>query len=135
MKIVVSGSAGTGKTTLINYIAPTLNYPVIPDFADVVLQEMGYKSFKETSWDVSRQIRMEVLERKIQAESQEKIFISDKCVVNYLAYWLILSMVDATEEENDKFIKLTKKHAPIYDLVIIPPQRIRGVFTVETNRG
>lgn len=76
MKIVISGSAGTGKTTLARYISPVLGYPLIPDFADVVLNEKGYKSFKDATFEEGRKIRMETLERKVEAELKTKSFIS-----------------------------------------------------------
>lgn len=130
MKIVVSGSAGTGKTALVKHIAPTLEYPIIPDYADVVLNERGYKNFRETEYSEGREIRIEALERKVEAELKTPDFISDKGVAEYLGYWMLLCMREASEEENEKFIEITKNHLPTYDLVIIPPF---GRFKIEDN--
>jgi predicted ATPase len=132
MKIVVSGSAGTGKTTLVNHIAPTLGYEIIPEYADVVLKERGYKSFKEVSdYSEGRQIRIEALERKVKHEKETEDFISDKSVAEYFAYWLNLCSKEASKEQNDKFYKLTKNHIHTADLVIIPPF---GRFEIEDNK-
>jgi len=130
MKIVISGSAGIGKTTLANYISKGTGYPIIPDFADSVLKEKGYKSFKEVNAETSREIRLEALEKKVNVESITKEFISDKGVAEYLAYWMTLCMFDSTEEQNQAFLDITKKHISTYDLVIIPPF---GRFKIEDN--
>lgn len=123
MKIAVSGGGGTGKTTLINHIATTIRYPVLPDFMDIVLNEFGFKSPKELDDETSRKLRLLTLERKIKAEESEERFLSDKSVVDYHAYWLLLSAMGATEETNKKFYELTKEHVKIYDLIIIPSLR------------
>lgn len=133
MRIVVSGSAGTGKTTLVNRIAEAASLSVIPDFADSVLRESGYKSFKNVeNPEVMRQIRLEALYRKVDAESKVKDFVSDKSVVDYFAYWLNVAMHEASQEQNGIFLEKTSTHAKkTYDLVIIPPF---GRFNIEDNQ-
>jgi len=130
MRIVISGSAGIGKTTLSQYISSNLNYPLIPDFLDVILNERGYRRFREVNYEEGRQIRIEALERKIKAEFENPNFVSDKGVADYLAYWLISGMLNATNKENDRFFEATKDHIKIYDLVVIPPF---GRFKIKAN--
>lgn len=132
MKIVVSGSAGTGKTTLVKKIAEGTGFPIIRDFADTVLRERGYKNFKQVvNPSMMRQIRLQALFRKIQMENSMESFVSDKGVADYYAYWMNVAMHEASQKENDMFYEETKGHIKIYDLVIIPPF---GRFEIEDNK-
>lgn len=131
MKITVSGGGGIGKTTLINHIKDELEqYVVIPDYIDTILCERGLKSPREMDDKLAREIRLEALERKINAENESTNFLSDKSVGDYYAYWQIWTMNIATESEKRKFYDLVKEHVDTYDKVIIPPF---GRFKIEDN--
>lgn len=132
MKIVFSGSAGIGKTTFIDYLKPTLNYPIIPDFIDEEISKRGYKSWSEiNNKEERRDVRLKALDRKIIAEKENPHFLSDKGVVDYLAYWLIWDSLDASFKENKYFLNQAKEHTPIYQSVIIPHF---GKLKIENNK-
>ncbi len=131
MKIVISGSGGIGKTTLINHISSTLEYSVIPDYIDVILKEKGYRNLGEPDDNTRLKIRIEALERKIKAETESSNFISDKGVIDYLAYWMVRSIHRATKEQTDYFLENVFLHVDVYDKVIIPPF---GRFLIKNNK-
>ncbi len=132
MKIVFSGSAGIGKTTFIDYLKPTLNYPIIPDFIDEEISKRGYKSWSEiNNKEERRDVRLKALDRKILEEKENQNFLSDKGVVDYLAYWLIWDAFDARESENRYFLNQAKRASAIYELAVIPPF---GKLKIENNK-
>lgn len=130
MKIAVSGSAGIGKTSLIKYISPTLGYPIIDDFVDSELKKRGLNSPKELTDELARLVRFSALESKMNAEKSHESFLSDKSVVDYLAYWMTCTMQGAPKSETEEFFERAIKHSSIYDLIIIPPF---GRFRISDN--
>ena len=128
-KIAVSGGPSIGKSTLIKHLAPYLNYQIIPEMGDIVLSELGFNGYGSVPTDEQRrQIRIEMLNRKINLESSSEKFISDKSSVDYLAHWLIRALSNAPQDETDFYFQTVKKNSGIYDLVIIPPL---GKFKIE----
>src|SRR5262245_30674564 len=90
MRIGIVGHAGSGKSTLARDLSQALGIPLIPD---LVLQELqdqagkpSWRGIKDTR--IRRQIRLAALEKKIAAEAAAESFVSDKTVIDYLAYWL-----------------------------------------------
>lgn len=129
MKIVVSGSAGIGKTRLAKKLSDYLGIPYIPDCIDDNLNANGFSSWKDVkSKKKEREIRLTSLKQKIEKENKTESFVSDKGSIDYLAYWLILTSNYATEAENEEFLRLAKEHAQTYDKVIIP---VFGVYEAE----
>lgn len=121
-RIAISGGPSIGKTTLMNHLNSYLNYQIIPETGDVILNERGFSGYGSVPTDeMRREIRIEMLNRKIKMETSCEKFISDKSSVDYLAHWLIRAMQKAPQNENDFYFETVKKHSGIYDLVIIPP--------------
>jgi len=119
MRIVISGSSGIGKTTLSKALADSLGYQYVPDLIDHFLKDMGFKSwFDCASKETEKRIRFEALEEKIRLETQDDI-VSDKGIIDYLAYWLILCSDHATKLENTKFIDHVRAHISKYDKIVI----------------
>lgn len=110
MKLIISGSAGTGKTTLAKRISEHTGVAYIPDYVDVVLSEKRMKSPREMDDQLAVLIRKEAFERKIEHERREKIFVSDKGVVDYFAYWLIWTSNHASLENNKEFYSKVVEH-------------------------
>jgi adenylate kinase family enzyme len=124
MRIGVSGSAGTGKTTLCKALAEYLGVPFIPDTTEEALAEHGKKSWRGImDTRVRRQIRLDALDRKIKAETAADDFVSEKSVVDYLAYWLQNQAEFETKEQNQAVVDMVRAHLPRYTHRLFLPYR------------
>ncbi len=124
MRIGIVGAAGTGKTTLCRDLSEALGVPCIPDFVDEVLREHGKDSWRGVmDLRIRRTIRMTALERKIAAEAAAKSFVSDKTVIDYLAYWLQNQSEHEAKDQNLAVIDMVKAHIPRYDRCVFLPYR------------
>ena len=124
MRIGVSGSAGTGKTTLCKALAEHLGLPYIPDPTSDVLLEQGRKTWaglKDTR--ARKAIRLDVLDRKIKADMAAEAFVSEKTAIDYLAYWLQNQAEFETKEQNQSVVELVRGHLPRYTHRIFMPYR------------
>jgi len=124
MRIGILGAAGTGKTTLAKALATHLGAAYVTDFVPVVLREKGRDSWRGVS-DVKerRRIREEALRRKIVAEGEHEAFVSDKTVVDYLAYWLQNQSEHEDLTTNKAFVDKVKAAVARYDLIVALPYR------------
>ncbi len=120
MKIVVSGSAGTGKSTLVNKISPFLpNHIVLGDYTDEYLRERGFRTPKDLDQESAHRIRLKALQRKIYEGNRTPNFVSEKGAIDYLAYWISWTMNGLTDSQKHEFFDLARKHAQSQDLVVL----------------
>lgn len=135
MRIGIVGAAGTGKSTLTRELSHRLGMPLVPDFVPEVLKEHGKDSWKGVlDWKLRRAIRMEALRRKIAAEAQHERFVSDKTVVDYLAYWLQNQAEKEDRDQNLEFIDLVRTGADRYDCCVYLPYRPQVDFAHGRNQ-
>jgi adenylate kinase family enzyme len=135
MRIGISGAAGTGKTTLAQNLAAKLGLPLIPDFVEEVLREHGKDSWRGINdTRIRHTIRMTALERKIAAEREAEAFVSDKTVVDYLAYWLLNQMEFETKEQNAAVVELVRPHVARYTHRLVLPYRAEVDFATGRNQ-
>jgi len=119
MRIGIVGAAGTGKTTLAKALASHLGSHYVPDHVLNVLRESGRDSWKGVSDPRDRRrIREEALRRKRVAEGEHEAFVSDKTVVDYLAYWLQNQSEHEERHVNLAFVEQCKEGAAIYDVLV-----------------
>ncbi len=138
MRIALSGAAGTGKTRIAHSISEQLGLPYIPDVIDSLLNERGWKSWKdlyaregeENGKTIERLLRLEALNKKIAEERSHDSYVSDKTVIDYLAYWMAHTARHASPEENETFIGAAREHAQTYDRILVPAF---DVFELEDN--
>ena len=124
MRIGIVGAAGTGKTTLAKALADHLGSEYLPDTVIGVLRELGRDSWRGVS-DVKqrRRVREDALRRKIAAEAEHAAFVSDKTVVDYLAYWLQNQSEHEDAATNTRFVADCRAAAARYDLLVYLPYR------------
>ncbi len=134
MRIAVVGSAGTGKTTLAKALAGHLACPFIPDTVQQVLRERGRDSWRGVEAGDRRKIREEALQRKLRLEAEADAFVSDKCAVDYLAYWLQNQSELEQRHVNDAFLEQCKEGAKRYDLLVFLPYRDEVEYAVGRNQ-
>lgn len=134
MRIGIIGAAGTGKTTLAKALASHLGATYIPDLVITVLRERGRDSWKGVN-DVAdrRKIREDALRRKVSAESGEAKFVSDKTVIDYLAYWLQNQSEHEQAATNNAFIERCREGAARYDHFVFLPYRAQVEATPGRN--
>lgn len=87
MKIYFSGSHSTGKSTLARYVSQKYKLPMISETARMILSE------QETQIDLLRydldaidKYQQQVFNRQISEEQNHSSFISDRSIVDVLAY-------------------------------------------------
>ena len=119
-RIAVSGSAGIGKSALCSRLAGAYGYPLIPDMIDTVLRKHGYGSWRDVGSPTEAvDIRLDGLQRKIESETNSETFISDKSVIDYLAYWDLNTASDASHEDRERFESAVADHLGRYDLILL----------------
>lgn len=124
MRIGIVGAAGTGKTRLAMALAAHLGVPYVPDHVTAVLREKGRDSWRGVSDPKERRkIREEALRRKIADEAAHPAFVSDKTVVDYLAYWLQNQAEHEERPANVAFVERCKAAVGRYDVLVFLPYR------------
>ena len=86
MRITISGSAGTGKTTLGKELSLKLNVPLIEEGVREYLEEKNITNFRSMSPRDTMDMQWEILNRKIEKENKLNNFVADRCVADNVAY-------------------------------------------------
>ncbi len=134
MRIGIIGSAGTGKTTLAKALAQHLHATYVPDAVLSVLKDRGRDSWQGVVAGDRRRIREEALRRKISAEASAEAFVSDKTVIDYLAYWLQNQSEQELRNVNEEFLELCKEAAKRYDVLVLLPYRAEVSYAIGRNQ-
>jgi cytidylate kinase len=135
MRIGIIGPAGCGKTTLAKNLAAHLGATYVPDHVVTVLRELGRDSWRGVS-DIKqrRKVREDGLRRKVQAESEHEAFVSDKTVVDYLAYWLQNQSEHEDKPINVAFVAACRAAVARYDRFVFLPPRDEVEYAVGRNQ-
>ena len=134
MRIAIVGSAGSGKTTLAKALAAQLSCPYVADTIPLVLRDRGRDSWRGVDAADRRKIREEALTRKLRLEAAHDQFVSDKSVIDYLAYWLQNQSEYEQRHVSDAFLEQCKDGAKRYDILIFLPFRPEVEFAVGRNQ-
>ncbi len=128
MRIALSGSAGTGKTTLGKQLALDLGLPYVEEGMRTLLE----RGLDMHSLDIEqqRQLIRDMWERQAsQEDAASSGVVADRSSLDYAAFWMHYSLhedVDATEA----FLGQMIEHATSYDLVVLLPW---GVIPLEAD--
>jgi len=91
MRIAITGTHGTGKTTLAQVVAERLNLPLITEAARHVARVMGITHAGIFIQDkaLARRFQQAVLREQIRAENNYPGgFVSDRSTLDCCAYWM-----------------------------------------------
>lgn len=123
MKIAITGSHGTGKTTLAQALAEELDMHLIPEAAREIMEKWQVEPWNLDD-PTKTAFQEEVLDIQIKREQQAESFISDRTVFDSLAYSKMLASYEQLSE-------LAVAHVAVspYDLVI----RLPIVFEIDND--
>jgi nicotinamide riboside kinase len=87
MKVYFIGSHATGKSTLARYTSQKYNLPMISETARAILseQEMQIDTLRY-DLDTADKYQQQVFNRQISEEQKHSSFVSDRSVIDILAY-------------------------------------------------
>lgn len=112
MKIAITGAMGVGKTTLAKQISKEIKYHMIPEVARV-MAENGH----QLDTDATPDTELKIAEYQQRLENGYKNWVADRCLVDVLAYSMILFPEDdkLLNEINDKLCQAE------YDIILYIP--------------
>ncbi len=117
MRVAVTGSAGTGKSTLVARLGRRLSLPVVPEGMREYLERTGV-DLHSLGPDGLQALVLGLWEQRQVAERQSG-FVADRCSVDFAAFWLFYRFHDAPE--SDRHLATWAEHARGYDRVILLP--------------
>ena len=124
MKIALTGSSSTGKTTLARLLrdhAALSGIKYLSADSRKLLQRMGYRSMDLMTRQQLREFQVAYLHSKLDLESNIQSYITDRSTVDVAAYWLIRDTFDLPDTIRDEYIEKCRNHASKYDLHIYLP--------------
>ncbi len=123
-RIVIIGSAGTGKTTLLNNIKEKIGLKAIPELAREICKQLGYKNIYEIK-DHDK-FRLLVLKEQIKFEEKYGQFLSDRSTIDCWIHWVRWSWGSKKTFESEKYYKLAYTQALKYSQVIYIPRLFKS---------
>lgn len=87
MKVYFLGSHAVGKTTCARYVSEAYNLPMISETARMVLSEQELQiDTLRYNINLVDQYQADVFDRQLVEENKYSHFVSDRCIVDVLAY-------------------------------------------------
>ncbi len=122
-RIALIGSAGVGKTTLLNKLKDNVDLQIIEEQARVICKELGYKNIYDIK-DPTK-FRFLVLKKQIEAEEKLNQFISDRSTIDCWIYFLRWSYQEVKTYEAEKYYNLSFNQSKKYSDIIYIPRMFR----------
>ena len=113
MRIAMSGAAGTGKTTLANFIHEKYGWPINPVGSRSVSQAMGFASPYDVDAAGKRvEFQRRLFEEKREWETKHESFVTDRTHLDNLVY---ASMHGAAHSvELDEYLEALNNYTMIF---------------------
>ena len=119
-RIVIIGSAGTGKTTLFNKLTRLLKIKTIPEQARIICKNLGFKNIYEIK--DQEKFRIKTLKEQIKIEEKYKEFLSDRSTIDCWIHWVRWSWGNTRTSDSEKYFKAAFKQACKYSHIIYIPR-------------
>lgn len=128
MRIALSGSAGTGKTTLGHALAESLDLPFVEEgmrerigagLAPATLTAEAYEDLIESLWDEQRE----------REDSHANGFVADRSPIDFAAFWLHYGSLH-DRQRTDRRMRAWLEELSCYDRIVLLPW---GVLPLEDD--
>lgn len=126
MRIGICGAESTGKTTLAKALADKLELPLITEQARGVAKRLGIddlnKDYPKGLWD---RFQWECLKTQMAIEQGHESFVSDRTVLDNLAYWLVDHATPSQCYETLQYWGYAERHIrvrPYHMIVFVRPE-------------
>jgi hypothetical protein len=132
MKIALTGSAGTGKTTLAQALAKRLNLPFIAEGFEALFDPPEPFNLKQPE----RLMRalISVLEVKQAEEDRHGSFVADRCPIDLMNIWLTRGLT-RKPRRSEEFYRRCRDLTRRYEYVVIPPWAGLPLQPRQSGRG
>lgn len=117
MRIAISGSAGSGKTSLVEALSKSLNLEIIPECYEAFFDEHG-RHIKPPK-NLMHKIH-QVLDNKHQLELAANDFVADRCPVDLFNLW-VTRRFHSDNRKTDIFQEKCIEYLKKYDYLILLP--------------
>ncbi len=117
MKLAISGSAGSGKTTIAKALAERFSIEFIAENYGPFFDQPG--KFSQPPEQLAPSF-WAVLSNKRQLEEAAGSFVADRCPIDLFHLWLVKRLF-VLNDDTKKFFAKSKEYADDYDFVIFPP--------------
>jgi predicted ATPase len=86
-KIYFTGSHATGKSTLARHVSQTYNLPLLTEVARQILseEELQMDSLRN-NLNIVDDYQLKIFQRQIEQDNKYTNFVSDRCIIDVLAY-------------------------------------------------
>ena len=128
MRIAVTGSAGTGKTTLVEALAERLDVPVVPEGMREYLERTGVDLHDLAPFEL-RELVETLWGQRLEQEAVGP-FVADRCSVDFAAFWLLYRFHHQPGVDTDAWMAAFRERARIYDRIVLLPH---GAFDLERD--
>jgi nicotinamide riboside kinase len=126
MKIAITGSSSTGKTTLaISLLNENRFHKYATNFlsadARSLLIKGGFKNMDNMTTRQTMMFQTQYFYRKKKIENEQSNFITDRSFIDIAAYWFIRDSINEPRKIQNKLIDLCKIENQKYDFLIYLP--------------
>lgn len=126
MKISLTGSSSTGKTTLVRALMDNPEFSKYAfKFLSVdgrrLLKKLGFNHMDSMSREQLMDFQLQYFAMKIQNELCQKEFITDRSFVDVASYWIVRDTFDKSEAEQNILLIPCMAESQEYDITFYLP--------------